>query len=56
MISPRWLCAAAVLSLFLPKSPEGREIESWTREAGYVFQLVTEKLAAEVELSRSSGG
>jgi uncharacterized protein YkwD len=26
-------------------TPEGRQVEDWTREAGYVFQLVTEKLA-----------
>jgi uncharacterized protein YkwD len=26
-------------------TPEGREVEDWTREAGYVFQLVTEKIA-----------
>lgn len=27
-------------------SSDGREVEDWTREAGYVFQLVTEKIAA----------
>ena len=26
-------------------TPEGRQVEDWTREAGYVFQLVTEKIA-----------
>jgi uncharacterized protein YkwD len=26
-------------------SSEGRQVEDWTREAGYVFQLVTEKIA-----------
>jgi uncharacterized protein YkwD len=26
-------------------TPEGRQVEDWTRAAGYVFQLVTEKLA-----------
>lgn len=26
-------------------TPGGRQVEDWTREAGYVFQLVTEKLA-----------
>jgi uncharacterized protein YkwD len=26
-------------------NPEGRQVEDWTREAGYVYQLVTEKLA-----------
>lgn len=31
------------------KSPEGREIEHWTREAGYVYQLVAEKLASTPE-------
>jgi uncharacterized protein YkwD len=30
-------------------SPAGRQIEDWTREAGYVFQLVTEKLATTPE-------
>lgn len=31
------------------KSPEGREIEHWVREAGYVYQLVAEKLASTPE-------
>jgi uncharacterized protein YkwD len=26
-------------------TPEGRQVEDWTRQAGYVFQLVTEKIA-----------
>jgi uncharacterized protein YkwD len=30
-------------------SSEGRQVEDWAREAGYVFQLVTEKLAATPE-------
>jgi uncharacterized protein YkwD len=30
-------------------SAEGRQVEDWAREAGYVFQLVTEKLATTPE-------
>lgn len=35
------------------KSPEGREIEHWVREAGYVYQLVTEKLASTPDAPRA---
>lgn len=34
------------------KSPEGREIEHWTREAGYNYQLVAEKLASTPDAPR----
>lgn len=35
------------------RSPEGREIEHWAREAGYAYQLVTEKLASTPDPPRA---